>query len=340
MKRKGNLIEDIASLDNLTLAHYRAKKGKSWKYEVLRFSEYLPDKLNALRNEILNGSVQVGEYHYFTIYDPKERRICAASYPERVLHHALMGVCDPHFESFQISDSYATRKGKGTFKALDRAWGFQKQYAWFLKMDVRKYFDSIDHATLMSQLRRRFKDPRLLAIFERILDSYHTQTGKGLPIGNLTSQYFANYYLGLMDHWLKETHRVSAYVRYMDDFVIWHDDKSRLNFLAKEITGFLADRLALTLKTCYVAKASTGLPFLGFRLFPNKKILSARSKKRYSRKMQALSAELLRGEISQKQFQARVTALNAFAEKGYSLKFRKKTLQRCKLPGHTLPEGA
>jgi RNA-directed DNA polymerase len=329
MKRKGNLIEDIASFDNLVFAHYRAKRGKSYKQEVLCFSENLMQNLEALQKGITSGSVKVGDYHYFTIYDPKERQICAASYPERVLHHALMGVCDPYFESYQITDSYATRKGKGTFKAVDRAWGFQKKFPFFLKLDVRKYFDSIDHGILLSLLGHRFKDAGLLAIFVRILDSYHTKPGKGLPIGNLTSQYFANYYLGLMDHWLKETHRVKAYVRYMDDFVIWHDDKAWLQSIAKEIIGFLETRLALTLKTCYVAKATNGLPFLGFRLFPCKKILSARSKKRYARKMPALSAALLRGDISQAQFQARATALNAFAEKAYSLKFMRNVLDKC-----------
>lgn len=332
MKRIGNLIEDAASLENLVHAHYRAKRGKYWKPEVLRFSNKLSENLNKLQAGILNGSVEVGDYHYFTIYDPKERLICAASYPERVLHHALMRVCDPYFESYQISDSYATRKGKGTFKAVDRAWGFQKKYSFFLKLDVRKYFDSIDHAILLNMLCRRFKDARLLALFKRILGSYHTGTGKGLPIGNLTSQYFANYYLGLLDHRLKETHRVKAYVRYMDDFVVWHDDKSWLQALAQETTAFLETHLALTLKTCRVDSVKNGLPFLGFRLFPNKKILSARSKKRYARKMQSLAEELLSGTISQAKYQARATALTAFAEKGYSLKFRQNINLRCKIP--------
>ena len=332
MKRIGNLIEEIASLENLVLAHYRAKRGKYWKPEVLRFSKNLSESLSTLQKGILDGSVGVGDYHYFTIHDPKERQICAASYPERVLHHAMMGVCDPYFESYQISDSYATRRDKGTFKAVDRAWAFQKKYSFFLKLDVRKYFDSIDHAILLSLLRRRFKDARLLALFERILGSYHTRAGKGLPIGNLSSQYFANYYLGLLDHWLKETQGTKAYVRYMDDFVVWHDDKSRLQALAQEITAFLETRLALGLKTCYVANTKHGLPFLGFRLFPNKKTLSARSKKRFARKMRALTEELLSGTISQAQYQARATALTAFAEKGYSLKFRQNVFMRCKIP--------
>ncbi len=328
MQRKGNLMGEIVSLENLLQAHYRAKRGKSYKPEVFRFSKNLFENLKALQQEILTGSVSVGDYHYFTIYDPKERKICAASYPERVLHHALMGVCDPYFEAYQISDSYATRKGKGTFKAIDKAWAFQKKYAFFLKLDIRKYFDSIDHFILMSLLGKRFKDPNLLVLFERILHSYHTESGKGLPIGNLTSQYFANYYLGLLDHWLKEIHRVKAYVRYMDDFVVWHDDKYWLQTLAKEITLFLHSHLALTLKTCYVAGTKRGLPFLGFRLFPNKKILSARSKKRYARKILDLSHQLSLDHISQAQFQARATALTAFTEKAYSLKFRKSIFNR------------
>ena len=203
MKRVGYLIPRMASLDNLYLAYYKAKKGKSAKPAVRDFGKNLDAHLCEILRQIERGEVQVGNYHYFTIYDPKERRICAAAFPERVLHHALMNVCHPHFELFQISDSYATRLEKGTFKAIDRAMQFQKQYAYYLKMDIRKYFDSIDHHILLRMLHRRFKDPILMSIFEQIIRSYQVSPGKGVPIGNLTSQYFANHYLALLDHFVK-----------------------------------------------------------------------------------------------------------------------------------------
>jgi RNA-directed DNA polymerase len=151
--------------------------------------------LPALQRQILSGNVQTGNYRYFTIYDPKQRLICEAPFRQRVLHHALMNICHPFFEKVQIFGSYASRQGKGTYAALERAWYFNKRHLWFLKLDFRKYFDSLDHEILKNQLHRLFKDSDLLQIFERIIDSYCVEQNKGVPIGNLTSQYFANHYL-------------------------------------------------------------------------------------------------------------------------------------------------
>lgn len=158
MKREGYLMERIADPDNLRLAFWKAKRGKSAKLEVMAYQKNLDKNLLFLRNELIAGEVTVGNYHYFKVYDPKERQICAAAFSERVLHHALMHVCHDNFEKYQIYDSYASRLGKGTFAALERATLFQKQYPWFLKLDVRKYFDSIDHSILKNLLRKRFKD--------------------------------------------------------------------------------------------------------------------------------------------------------------------------------------
>ena len=191
MKRENNLIEKITEPDNLRLAFWKARKAKEGKMEVTEFRKELDKKLLTLQEELLSGNVQVGNYHYFTIFDPKERLICAASFKERVLHHAIMNICHVNFEKFQIFDSYASRLGKGTYAALERAKFFQVKYKWFLKLDVRKYFDTIDHCILKQLLAKRFKDLSLLNVFFNIIDSYETSTGKGLPIGNLTSHAFA-----------------------------------------------------------------------------------------------------------------------------------------------------
>ncbi len=297
MKRVGNLIPRIAEYENLQLAHYKAKKGKEAKPEVWAFSKDLNANLKQLQTQIWSGQVEVGNYHYFTIYDPKERRICAAAYSERVLHHAIMNVCSPYFEAFQISDSYATRINKGTFKAVDKAWGFQKQYAYYLKLDVRKYFDSIDHGVMMGLLERMFKDKALLNIFSKILHSYEVLPGKGVPIGNLTSQFFANHYLAVLDHFVKDELQVKPYIRYMDDFAIWADDKAELQGIQSKIEEFIWHRLLLDLKTNYLNTTAHGLPFLGFRLFPQKKLLSVRSKRRFKQKTAFLAEELVRGAI-------------------------------------------
>lgn len=148
--------------------------------------------------QLLDGSFRFGQYHFFTVYDPKRRTICAASFPERVVFHAMMRICHPVFDDFQIFDSYASRIGKGTYKALERAQQYAKRYQYFAKLDVCKYFDSIDHEVMLHQLCRLFKDSQLLIFFRDLLDSYETSEGRGLPIGNLTSQYFANDYEPLL----------------------------------------------------------------------------------------------------------------------------------------------
>lgn len=196
MKRAGFLTEQIADTDNLLLAFYKASTGKKMKAEVRRFSSNLSSEIGLLRQEILEGNVRVGDYSYFHIRDPKPRLICAAAFRERVLHHALMNICHPYFERQFIETTYATRPGKGIYQALERTRKAAKRYDFVAKFDFRKYFDSIDHGLLKRRLRRIFKDTRLLAIFDAVIGSYCREEGKGLPIGNLTSQYFANF-LGL-----------------------------------------------------------------------------------------------------------------------------------------------
>lgn len=162
-----------------------------------------------------------GHYHQFTIYDPKVRVISAAPFCERVMHHAIMNVLEPVFENHLMFHSYACRKGKGIQAAILYAFSCSKAHHWFLKLDIRKFFDSISHQILKNQLRRLFKDTRLLFLLDSLIDSYQTSPATGLPIGNLTSQFFANHYLFAMDHYILEKLRPRAYVRYMDDFVLW-----------------------------------------------------------------------------------------------------------------------
>lgn len=187
MKRAGNLYDAICEPENLRLAYVKARRAKMGRPDVLTFSNNHETNLKNLRHALVHETVEFGKYRYFTIRDPKERTICAATFDERVIHHAVMNVCDPVFERYQIFDSYATRRCKGTFAALERAEQFTKRSTWFLKLDVKKYFDSIDHTILKDLLVRLFKDARLLLLFKRIIESYEKTPGKGLPIGNLTS---------------------------------------------------------------------------------------------------------------------------------------------------------
>jgi RNA-directed DNA polymerase len=323
MKRETALIEKVADMENLRLAYWKARKGKEGKKEVITFVEDLDRNLLSLRTQLLCGNVAVGDYKYFTIYDPKERKICAASFSERVLHHALMNVCHANIEKYQVFHSYASRIGKGTFAAVKQAVLYQKQYRWFLKLDVRKYFDSIDQSTLMSLLKRRFKDQLLLQIFSKIIGSYETVPGKGLPIGNLTSQYFANHYLACADHYLLEKLRPAAYIRYMDDMVIWDNDKNRLLQIGKLFKQFIANVLLLHLKPFCLNRSEKGLPFCGFLLYPSKIRLNQNSRKRFASKIKCYWRYLETGEWSQSEFQLHVTPLLAFTKQASSHGFRK-----------------
>jgi len=330
MKRAGNLIGAIASPDNLRLAFWKAAKGKRYKAEVISYSAHLDKELMHLRSQLLNGKVSTGNYHYFTIYDPKERIICAASFPERVLHHALMNVCHDAFDLFQIEDSYATRRGLGTYAALNRASNFHKKNSYFLKMDVRKYFDSIDHEILKGLLRKRFKDHQLLMIFDKIIDSYHTKVGFGIPIGNLTSQYFANFYLAFADRYVKQGIGMKAYVRYMDDMVIWDKDKDRLKEVGNAFSDYLNINLKLELKIKYLNRSRHGLSFLGYRLYPEEWCLNKRSKIRYELKLRKYLKNFEEGIWDENDLESHLRPLLAFTEHANTKGFRMEVLNKIK----------
>ncbi|NCQ11356.1 MAG: RNA-directed DNA polymerase [Bacteroidetes bacterium] len=323
MKRDNHLLEQIADPENLRLAFWKARKGKTGKIEVQKYRDQLDKHLEILRNQILAGEVLVGKYHYFTIYDPKERRICAAPFSERVLHHALMNVCHASFERYQIYHSYATRINKGTYAAINQAWNNQKQFKWFLKLDVRKYFDSIDHQVLKELLKRRFKEAKLLTIFCSIIDSYQTKPGKGVPIGNLTSQYFANHYLALADHTVLEKMHIPAYVRYMDDMVLWANSKEELLQIGSLFTNFIVQELHLVLKPFCLNKTEKGLPFCGYLLFPTHKRLNRTSKKRFVAKSKQYEQLLSIGEWDQQTYQQHIIPLLAFTRHAKTVGFRK-----------------
>ncbi len=327
MKRLNNLTPLIADPDNLQLAFWKARKAKDGKKEVILFRKNLDKNLLLLRNQILSGNVEVGSYYYFTIYEPKERLICAASFPQRVLHHAIINICHNTFEKHQIYDSYASRKGKGTYAAIERAKSFQKKYNWFLKFDVRKYFDSVDHEILKQLLQCKFKDHKLLSIFYQIIDSYHTQAKTGLPIGNLTSQYLANHYLSLSDHYIKEKLQIKAYVRYMDDMVLWSNNKAELLKIGNKFSVFIKNNLKLDLKPFCLNATDKGLPFLGYLLTPTNIRLNRNSKKRFIKKLKYFNNKLNNNEINQTDFQRHLVPLLAFTEHANTFGFRTKCLQ-------------
>lgn len=335
MKRFGYLIEDIAEMKNLTLAFYKAAKGKFMSPDVIAYRDDLHYNLNTLRDQILTGDVSVGKYHYFKIFDPKERLICAAAFDERVLHHAIMNVCHPIFEKHLIYDTYATRINKGVYKALERAVTNMPKYQYVAKLDVRKYFDSIDHDILVNKLARLFKDNRLLLIFEKIIRSYDsgiangvsgTRSNKGVPIGNLTSQYFANHYLSETDHFIKETLRVPFYVRYMDDMLLMDTDKNLLKQQLRTIDTHLP-KIGLQLKPVVLNKTPNGISFLGYKIFPHKTMLNKRSKRRFKAKTILYENNLNEGIWNESEYKNHIIPLWSFAQHAYTKRLRKEILE-------------
>lgn len=322
MKRAGYLTERIADTDNLLNAYYKAMQGKRMKEETRHFSASLDEQVARLRATILSGHVEVGDYTYFQIHDPKPRTVCAATFPERVLHHALMNVCHPYFERQLVETTYATRPGKGIYQAIERAGRALRHYGYVAKFDFRKYFDSIDHEILKRKLRRLFKDRRLLEIFDRIIDSYSRLANKGLPIGNLTSQYFANYYLSGLDHYVKEVLRVGEYVRYMDDFLVFASTREELECYVEKIWNYSSDHLDLTLKPVIYLASGDGVPFLGYTIYPHKILLNGRSKRRLKMKMREYDLMRENGEWGEKNYMEHITPLLAFARYGYTKHLR------------------
>ena len=312
MKRKNYLIDSIIHPDNLRLAFWKASKGKRWGENVLAYQKNLDENLLILRSQIESGLVSVGNYQYFRIFEPKEREICASAFDEQVLHHALMNICHEDFERFQIYDSYASRKGKGTYAALARAQKYAKQYDWYLKLDVRKFFASIHHQVLKSQLRALYKDLRLLEILNKVIDSYEATSNRGLPIGNLTSQYFANHYLAKLDHIIKEQFQAKAYVRYMDDVVFWHNEKRQLEILFQKVQDYVKTNLLLELKPKQLNRIRHGLPFLGYRIYPHTLKLTQRSKRRFIKKFAQLEENYHSGLWDEATCQRRAMPLLAF----------------------------
>lgn len=313
--------------DNLYEAFLRVKRGKGGNTEVLRFHEHLDEELASIARELAGDRYTVGDYYRFTVFDPKKRTICAAPFRDRVAMHALMRVCHDVFDNYQVFDSYASRKEKGTYAAIDRVKTFVRKYQWFAKLDVCHFFDSVSHEVMMGQLSSIFKDRLLLNCFERIISGYQTEPWRGLPIGNLTSQYFANHYLSAGDHLLKEKLQVPAMVRYMDDIILFHNDKEQLKHIIRSYLAYASESLRLQMHVPVMNDCRFGVPFLGYVVFPGRVSLNLRSRRRFVRHLTELSWNYEYGLISEKKYHERLTAVFSFVHHAHAKAFQHKTLR-------------
>lgn len=265
MKRFGNIYQSICSLDNLRLADAKACKGKAWQYGVKIHQKNAESNLLILQDQLLQKIYRTSAYTVFTIFEPKEREISRLPYyPDRIVHHAVMNLLEPIFVSVFTADTFSCIKGRGihgAVNAVKQALRDQPGTTYCLKLDIKKFYPSIDHETLKCLLRRKFKDPDLLWLLDEIIDS-----APGLPIGNYLSQYLANFYLSYFDHWIKEQMAVRYYFRYADDLVILHHSKPALHELKSQISNYLQQQLRLEIKSNWQVfpVAERGIDFVGY----------------------------------------------------------------------------
>lgn len=290
MKRYNNLFDKIVSLDNLYEADKRARRQKSHRPEVMLFDKNKDNLLLDLQRKLINGEYETSEYYVFKIYEPKEREIFKLPYyPDRIVHHAIMNIMEPIWVSAFVKGTYSCIRKRGIHKALkDVKFALKDEIntQYCLKLDIRKFYPSIDHDILKTIIRKKIKDKRLLSLLDEIIES-----AQGVPIGNYLSQFFANLYLTYLDHWIKEQNKVRYYFRYADDIVILGGDKQQLRDLFYNIQDYLNNKLKLNFEDNWqIFKVdSRGIDFVGYRVFHTHTLLRKRIKKRFCKKINKLN---------------------------------------------------
>jgi retron-type reverse transcriptase len=343
VKTYKHLFPEIVSFEKLLMAAQKAQKGKRFKRSTALFNLNLEKELLCLQRELTSKTYSHGLYTDFVIHDPKQRLISAAPYRDRVVHHALCNVIEPIFDPTFIHDSYACRKGKGTHKAVDRYTSFARKSTYVLKCDISKYFQSIDHEVLMSIVAGKIRCADTQWLIEEIIcsridksqityfpgDDLFTPSTRerGIPIGNLSSQFFSNLYLDGMDHFIKETLNCHRYVRYVDNFVVLDDSKQRLREIKKEIEDYLVGlRLKLNPRKSRIHRVKDGIRFLGYRVFPTHRLLDKGNALRMRRRMKQMAAEYENGNISLDKVRQRIQSWIGHAAHADTWKIRGRIL--------------
>lgn len=323
MKTLKNVFEQVVDYDNLYRAYLNARLCKRYRYEVLNFSAHLEDNLVKLQKELIDRTYTLGKYREFYIYEPKKRLIMAQPFKDRVVQWAIYQVLNPVFAQGYITDSYTCIKERGTHKAVKRLhyWlrqvGKKPEKYYFLKLDISKYFYRIDHDVLMGILKRKIRDDDMIFLLDKIVNSSETNFGlppgkspgevkrsdrvseKGMPVGNLSSQMFANLYLNELDQYCKRTLGIHFYVRYMDDVIILHQDKDQLHEWKRIIDTFLKEKLQLDLneKTC-IRPITLGVEFCGYKIWNTHIKLRKSTALKMKRNLKKLQKEYAAGEVT------------------------------------------
>jgi retron-type reverse transcriptase len=342
MKRHGSLWGQIVDEENLFLAVAKAMRGKRYRENVLSFVSNVGANVVRIRSDLVSQRYRPGRYRTFEIFEPKRRMISAAPFRDRVVHHALCNVIQPIFESTFIVDSFANRKGFGTHRALRRFTGFARSSKFVLQCDIRKYFPSIDHEILKGLIRRKIKCAETLQLIDLIIDNSNEQEPsvaffpgddlftpferrRGLPIGNLTSQFFANVYLNGLDHFVKEKLRFRKYVRYVDDFALFSDDRNSLELAREKIETYLAGlRLCVHPVKSQIFNTSVGANFVGFRVFPQVIRVRSENLRRARHRLVKMSDYYRKGLLGEEKLRSCLRSWIAHLEHGDTYRLRER----------------
>lgn len=339
-----NLYPQITDFENIYCSWRKARRGKRYSPAASAFEQNLDAELIQLHQELAMQTWQPGGYRSFTVHEPKRRKISAAPFRDRVVHHALIRVIEPIYERKFIFDSYANRKGKGTHAALDRCTQYMRRYKYVLQCDIQQFFPAVDHAILKSTLAKTIACQSTLNLCGKIIDSgvgvlsaeydmryfpnddlFAVERGRGLPIGNLTSQFWANVYMNELDQYVKHTLRCKAYLRYVDDFLLFADDKATLHSWRNAIIAFLASlRLTIHENRAQAKPVEQGIPFLGFTVYPDHRRLKRSKGISYRRHLKTLWRRYQAGEITRDQGRASVMAWLGHVQHGDTWSLQRK----------------
>ncbi len=352
MKTWKHLYTDFCSYENLYHAFRKARKGKRQRSAVAAFEQNLENELWLLHQPLVTQQYRPGRYRHFTIYEAKPRRISAAPFRDRVVHHALCNVLEPIWEPRFIHDSYACRVGKGSHAALDRAQSFMRRYRYVLQCDIVQFFPSIDHQVLYTLLANKVADKPLRRLIWQLIKSgrgIHDHRyqmvwfegddllsqcrPRGLPIGNQTSQFWSNVYLNELDQFVKRELHCPAYLRYCDDFLLFSNDKQQLHDWHQRLNRKLADlRLIVHPHRTSVHPVERGTPFLGLTLYPQRRRLARSNVIRFRRRFKVGINDLATGKQSREQLDALVNGWVAHAAHADSWQLRRSILCSTCLP--------
>lgn len=334
MKTFNNIYPKVYSYKNLESAFKKARKGKTKKDYVINFEKDLKNNLIALQEELKNQTYKPAPLKKFLIRDPKTRIIRKSTFKDRIIHHALINILDPIYEREFIHDCCANRKNKGTKEAIRRFDIFKRRVtknlkskkAYILKADIKLFFESIDHEILLKKINKKIKDRRTINLIQSIIKNCHNKE-KGMPLGNMTSQFFANLYLSDLDYFIKHSLKVKHYIRYVDDFVILHENKERLEAYSLKIKAFLKElKLELHPDKSKIFKLVRGVDFLGFRIFFYHRMLRRRNLRNFKKRLNLQITSFNKGTLSQEKIIQSIEGWLAYASQGNTHNLRKKLI--------------